>query len=201
MNVLLTAFEPFGGRSVNTTTDVVGRVIDTGVQGVCFTTDTLPVEADAGLARLRALLDEHQPDIAIATGESSNSRGLDLERVAINLLDFRIPDNAGAQPRDQPIDPDGPAAFFTNLPARRMACAAERAGCPAELSLSAGSFLCNAAFYTIMQWAALRPDQRRGGFVHLRALPPSGSEGGVSIDTLAHGLADAIGVLRDLPTV
>lgn len=89
---------------------------------------------------------------------------LTLERVAINLIDARIPDNAGVQPVDVPVVPGGPVAHLTTLPVKTMAAAIRGAGVPCGLSLSAGSYACNAVMYAALHDA---PAGTRAGFAHL----------------------------------
>ena len=115
----------------------------------------LPVEREAGPRALIEALEQHHPDAVVCLGEASGRSGVSIERVAVNLLDFRIADNTGAQVVDQPVIADGPAAYFVTLPVRRMLAAVQAAGVPAELSLSAGAFLCNQVLYHLLHHLAL----------------------------------------------
>ena len=104
---------------------------------------------------------------ASASGRPAAGQPSRPERVAINLMDARIPDNAGFQPVDQPVVPGGPAAYFATLPVRRMAEAIEKAGLPAQISNTAGTYVCNCLLYTLLHTAAVEYPGMPGGFIHV----------------------------------
>lgn len=137
----------------------------------------LPVAFGASGEALVAALDEVHPDVVVAVGQAGGADAIRLERVAINLDDARIPDNAGAQPLDAPIDADGPAAYFSTLPVKAAAAAIAGRGIPAVVSHTAGTFVCNHVFYRLAAELARRPGMR-GGFVHV----PYGPEQVVGTD-------------------
>lgn len=168
--VLLTGFGPFGEVTTNPSAEVVqslagGMIADHPVVG-----EVLPVEFDAAGAQLQTLLRQHHPVLVVCLGVAASRHKISLERVAINLLDARIPDNAGRQPVDIPVVADGPSAYFTSLPIKAMREAMARTDAPIEVSNSAGTYVCNHIFYTLMHAIRERSDCR-GGFVHL---PPDG---------------------------
>ncbi|MEZ5454600.1 MAG: pyroglutamyl-peptidase I [Lysobacteraceae bacterium] len=170
--VLLTGFEPFGGESVNPSqallTELGGeRIAKHRVEPLC-----LPVNFQRAGGLLCDAIDALQPQIVLCLGQAGGRSRLSFERVAINLIDARIGDDAGDQPVDVPVIDDAPAAYFSDLPLKRMRSTCETVGIPAELSLSAGSYVCNAVFFHLMH--QLRHADRagcRGGFVHLPWLP------------------------------
>jgi pyroglutamyl-peptidase len=123
------------------------------------------------LPLLESLIERLQPDVVIAVGQAGGRAEISLERVAINVIDARIPDNANVQPVDVPVVADGPAAYFTSLPIKAMLVALRAAGMPATVSQTAGTFVCNHVFYGLMHAAAQRPALRRAGFVHIPYLP------------------------------
>lgn len=178
MTVLLTGFEPFDGAATNSSWEAVQRV-----EGVV--TGVLPVEFGRASAVLADLIAQHRPDVVIAVGLADGRTAITPERVAINLTDARIPDNAGNQPRDLPVDPDGPAAYFSGLPVRAIADAISAAGIPARVSLSAGAYVCNSVMYRLL--AEIGPGVT-AGFVHVP------SENDLPIDDIARGLAIAVAV-------
>lgn len=110
-------------------------------------------------------------DAVILFGEAHTRSALSLERVALNLMDYRLPDNAGRQVVDEPVIPRAPTAHLATLPLRAMKAACERAGVPCELSLSAGTFLCNETMFRLLDHAARGGAPRMAGFVHLPQLP------------------------------
>lgn len=169
--VLLTGFEPFGGARVNPAAEAARRLAAEGVDGLRISAVVLPVDAARVQGLLEEALESLQPDVCLMLGQADGVAALQVERVALNLCDFRIPDNAGCQLIDEPVVPEGPPAYFASLPVRSMQEAALGAGVPAELSLSAGAFLCNLALYTSLHLCATRGLPTRCGFVHLPALP------------------------------
>lgn len=139
-------------------------------------------------------------------GQSDQAAALMIERVAINLRDFRIPDNGGHQPCDDPIAPDGPDAYFTTLPARELMRAAWAADVPAALSLSAGAYLCNVAFYTALHTCVIHGLPTRCGFIHLPALPSPALEERtprptMGISTITDGLRAILQTLVEAKTL
>ncbi len=150
--VVLAAFEPFGGRRENQSERVVREVAAAPPRGVDVGVHILPVTFARLPGAVRALV--AQPGHALViVGEAGGARGLRLERLAVNLIDARIADNAGARPVDQPVLRDAPAALFSSAPVKQLAAVARRKGAAVELSLSAGSFACNASYYLALTWA------------------------------------------------
>ncbi|WP_341474724.1 pyroglutamyl-peptidase I [Simplicispira sedimenti] len=117
-----------------------------------------------------------RPALVLCLGQAGGRGALSVERIAINLVDARIPDNQGEQPVDAPVVPAGPAAYFATLPVKALHRAAQRAGLPCEVSQTAGTFVCNAVFYGLLhQLAAGAAAGARGGFVHVPWLPEQGA--------------------------
>jgi pyroglutamyl-peptidase len=168
--VLLTAFEPFGGDSVNASElaarPLEGRVI----AGHRVSVAILPCRFGASVEALRAAIEREAPTLVVACGEAGGRAEISIERVAINVDDARIPDNAGAQPIDVPVIDGGPAAYWSTLPIKAIALALAEAGIPAAVSQTAGTFVCNHAFYALMHALAEQPAVR-AGFVHVPCTP------------------------------
>ena len=144
------------------------------------------------LGTLRDLLAELHPVLVVCLGQAGGRGALSLERVAINVNDARIPDNVGAKPIDVPIVPDGPAAYFTKLPIKAMLQALIEAGVRAEVSQTAGTFVCNQTFYGLMHLLAQpRWQHVRGGLVHVPWLPEQGQPS-MRLDEVVRGLELAI---------
>lgn len=161
--ILLTGFEPFGTDSENPSGDAVRLLASTWQGPEQLVTAVLPVTFDGAGARLRELIAEHSPDLIISTGLAGNRAALSFERVAVNLRDARIADNAGEQPIDTPVVPAAASALFATLPVKAMTAAVADAGVPAELSLSAGTFVCNDVMFQAIDAAG----HARAGFIHL----------------------------------
>lgn len=162
--VLLTGFEPFAGDAVNPSEEAVHLVASRWSGPEELITAVLPVTFGGAAARMRELLAEHRPDVVIATGLAGGRSAIGVERVAINLADARIPDNAGFQPTDEPSVPGAPAAHFSTLPVKSAVHAVLDSGTPAEVSYSAGTFVCNHTFFALLDAA---PEGVRAGFVHV----------------------------------
>ena len=147
------------------------------VAGHRIVTAQLPTVFDESHKVLANLMRCHLPTLVIVVGQAGGRQALSLERLAINIDDARASDNAGRQPIDMPIVPNGPAAYFSGLPVRAMLQALQQSGIAAELSDTAGTFVCNHVFYRLMHALARqrREPRRRGGFIHLPFLPEQGT--------------------------
>ena len=169
--VLLTAFEPFGSDRENSSALVCGAVRE-NAEEYTLVKRILPVEFRAGAAALREALAAEKPELAICLGQAGGRKRVTLERVAVNLMDARIPDNAGFQPDEEPVAAAGPAAYFSNAPVKAAAAAAAAAGLSAAVSDSAGTYVCNCIFYTLMDEISRMPANEAapalwGDFIHL----------------------------------
>lgn len=164
--VLITAFEPFDNQAINASQQAMRAIDDERLPGVNLIREELPVVFGKSLTLLRAHIDEHTPDLVICLGEAGGRPDISLERVAINVDDARIPDNAGAQPIDEPIAADGPVGYWSTLPIKAILAGLREAGFPASISQTAGTYVCNHLFYGLMRCLD-RKDAIRGGFVHV----------------------------------
>jgi pyroglutamyl-peptidase len=177
MRALLTGFEPFGGDKLNPSELVVRKfrkfseVGTAELPGLEICTAVLPVSFKRAGTVLRNLLDELKPDIYIGLGLWAGITYVTVERVAVNVMDARIPDNDGEQPVDEPIDPEGPSAYFTTLPKKAIVRRLRESGIPAAISNSAGTFLCNYVTYISLHHSARHGYPRKAGYMHLPLLP------------------------------
>jgi len=167
--VLLTGFEPFGGETINPSWELARALDGQLIAGHLVHARLLPCVFGEALAGLDQALAELKPALVLALGQAGGRSELSLERVAINVDDARIADNAGAQPVDCPVVADGPAAYFTTLPIKAMVAGLRDAGLPAGVSQTAGTFVCNHLFYGLQH--ALRGTSVRSGFMHIPLLP------------------------------
>ncbi len=170
--ILLTGFEPFGGESINPSWEAV-RALEgkTMSDGSVIAVARLPCTFVLSFDVLEQQIRMHKPRIVVCVGQAGGRAELSIERVAINVDDARIPDNAGAQPIDVQIRTDGPAAYFSTLPIKAIVAALNEKGIPAAVSQTAGTFVCNHVFYGLMQLVAQAPKIKRAGFVHIPFLP------------------------------
>ena len=194
--VLLTGFDAFGGDAVNPSWLAASSLHGRLILGHRVIAAQLPTVFAESLVRLHALLKAHQPVLVVAIGQAGGRSAISLERVAINICDARIPDNAGAQPVDEPVLADGPAGYFSTLPIKAMRQDLQEAGIACEVSQTAGSFVCNQVFYGLMHELATRRWLRhtRGGFIHVPWLPEQAPAGApaMPLPTLVQGLRLAL---------
>jgi pyroglutamyl-peptidase len=191
--VLLTGFDAFGGQSLNPSWLAVQALHGRKVLGHTVVAAQLPTVFDASLRELDALLRQHQPALVICVGQAGGRKVLSLERVAINVNDAPLADNAGARPVDTPVVRDAPVAYFTSLPIKAMLAALHKEGVGAEVSQTAGTFVCNHVFYGLMRTLATVPElaHTRGGFVHVPWLPEQGVPN-MALDDIVRGLRVAV---------
>jgi pyroglutamyl-peptidase len=161
-NILVTGFEPFGGDARNPSGDAALALHGALIAGHRVHGVVLPCVFATAPAALAAAVLATQPALVLCLGLAASRNGFHPERVAINLIDARIPDNAGAQPVDVPVQAGAAPAAFTTLPVKAMASALQAAGHAATVSYSAGSYVCNQVFFALMQLPV-----PRGGFLHL----------------------------------
>ena len=185
-SVFITCFEPFGGRSSNASAEAVfslpSIICSFELRRLC-----LPVAFRKAADRAIAAIDELSPAAVICVGEAAGRTAITPEKVALNLRTARIPDNAGLQPIDEPVIEGGANALFSTLPVREMAEAIREAGIPAEISYSAGTYVCNDLFYLVLDH--LGDSGVPAGFIHVPA------DGELAAAQLATGLEAAISVL------
>ncbi len=191
MKILLTAFDPFGGGSVNSAQAGVAGVRD-GAGGAEIVKLTVPTVFDACIPAVMEAVERERPDAVLCIGMAGDRRELTPERIAINVDDARIPDNAGCQPVDRPVVEGGPAAFFSTLPVREMAETIRRAGLPASISYSAGTFVCNHLMYGVLYEAAAKYPAMRAGFMHVPALRSPGTDTGMEAWEITRGIEAAL---------
>ncbi|MCI8566117.1 MAG: pyroglutamyl-peptidase I [Lachnospiraceae bacterium] len=197
--VLVTAFEPFGKDIENAAALVCGALPDQGcflespaarplkakndlsdrthlsaetAAGYRIVKQILPTEFKAGAQALLQAMDAARPHLVLCLGQAGSRSEITPERIAVNLMDARIPDNAGWQPDEEPVVPGGLPAYFTNVPVKAVVQAAQEAGCPAAVSDSAGTYVCNCVFYTLMNRIAATPANETtpplwGDFIHV----------------------------------
>jgi len=171
ISILLTGFEPFDGETVNPSWQAVLRAqaLWDGPEDLQIV--ELPVDVEACDRALAGALDRLSPDLVIAVGQAGGRSGVSLERVALNVDDARIPDNAGFQPIDAAIVTLGPEAYFSTLPIKACVQALRQAGIPASVSQTAGTYTCNHVFYRLMHTLRAENPGARGGFMHIPYSP------------------------------
>ena len=166
MKVLITGFDPFGGESVNPAFEAVKLLPDVIAGAEVIKLEIPTVFSKSGPA-VEAGIIEHNPDIVINVGQAGGRSCITPEMIGINLAEARIPDNAGEQPLDQPLQADGPAAYFTTLPIKAMVQNVRDHGIPCNVSYTAGTYVCNCVMYNVLHLAATKYPHIRAGFIHV----------------------------------
>lgn len=170
MKLLITGFDPFGGEQTNPAIEAVKR-LPAVIAGATVVPLEIPTVFGTCAEVVRQAIITEQPDVVLSVGQAGGRSALTPELIAINLDDGRIPDNAGFQPVDQPIQPNGPAAYFTQLPVKAMARAIRQAGLPSHVSTTAGTYVCNHIMYQVQHLRATEFPQLQAGFIHIPFLP------------------------------
>ncbi len=169
--VLITGIEPFESDPTNPSWDIARALDGERIGEATVVARQLPCVFGLANRELVEAIEATRPSLVLALGLASGRGEISVERVAINVIDARIPDNAGNQPVDVPVVADGPAAYFSTLPIKAIVHALRAAGVPAAVSQSAGTYNCNHLFYGLMHHIATRAPQVRGGFIHVPATP------------------------------
>lgn len=192
--LLITGFDPFGGETVNPSWEAV-KQLDNTIGSYQLTKLQLPTVFGKAADALLSVAKELQPDAILSIGQAGGRAGITPEVIGINLREARIPDNAGNQPVNQPIVPDGPAAYFATVPVREMAAAMQTGGIPCALSYSAGAFVCNDVLYSVLHH--YHGTDTQVGFLHVPFLPQQAKENqpSMTLDEIVRGLTLAIGAL------
>lgn len=184
--VLVTGFEPFDNDRLNSSWEVA-RALDATVIHWPAKRGRPAGQADVVARRLPCVFEranrsmsrhirQLDPDLVIALGQANSRTDVSVERIAINVNDARIADNAGAQPIDTAVVTEAPAAYFATLPIKAIVMAMRQAGLPAGVSQTAGTFVCNHVFYGLMHLLATQYPNKRGGFIHLPLLPEQAAQ-------------------------
>ncbi|WP_197331041.1 pyroglutamyl-peptidase I [Ralstonia syzygii] len=169
--VLITGIEPFESDPTNPSWEIARALDGERIDGATLVARQLPCVFGRANLELVAAIEATQPSLVLALGLASGRSEISVERVAINVIDARIPDNAGHQPVDVPVVADGPAAYFSSLPIKAIVHALRAAGVPAAVSQSAGTYNCNHLFDGLMHHIATRAPRMRGGFIHVPTTP------------------------------
>jgi pyroglutamyl-peptidase len=169
--ILLTGFEPFGTYKHNPSAEVAEALDGRSIAGVIIRSAILPVHHARAAALVAQLVQEVAPRAILHLGLAGGRARLALERVAVNVMDFEIADNAGYRATGEPCVAGGPAAYFSTLPLDAMLEALSADGVPAYLSSSAGTYLCNQTFYTTRHLLESEGRDVPAGFIHLPLSP------------------------------
>ena len=196
MKIIVTGFDPFGGEKINPSIECVKALPD--IEGVELIRLELPTVFKESAKRLNEVINDVKPDAVLSVGQAGGRAGITMERIAINVDDARIPDNISQQPIDEAIQLDGEAAYFTTLPIKRIVKAIREAGISAEVSNSAGTFVCNHIMYQAL-FAATKADKPfKAGFMHIPFIPEQTTDKpSLPLEESTKALQIAIETIRD----
>lgn len=164
--VLVTGFDPFGGESVNPAFEAV-KLLPDMIAGAEIIKLEIPTVFSKSGPAVEDGIKKYNPDIVINVGQAGGRSCVTIEQVAINLAEARIPDNAGEQPMDEPLQADGPAAYFATIPVKAIVKNIREHGIPCHVSYTAGTYVCNCVMYNVLHMAAKKYPNIRAGFIHV----------------------------------
>ena len=192
--LLITGFDPFGGETVNPSWEAVSRLPEV-IGDYQLTKLQIPTVFRTAAEIVLAAAADAVPDVILCVGQAGGRAAVTPERIAINCMDAKRPDNAGNQPAETPVLPGGPDGIFSTVPVRAMAEAITAAGLPGRVSNTAGTFVCTDTLYRLLHhWAGTGT---RVGFIHVPYLPEQAPDGAPSM-SLAEILAALTAAIRAL---
>ncbi len=195
MKLLITGFDPFGGEEINPAFEAIKALPNT-LEGCEIIKQEIPTVFGRSLEVLENTINAHKPDIVICVGQAGGRSELSLERIGINIDEARIPDNEGNQPLGTPIHVDGENAYFSNLPLKGMLKTLHDANIPANISYTAGTYVCNHVLYGLMHLIETEKKTVKGGFIHVPFLPEQvinkKNTPSMSLEMITEGLKQSI---------
>ena len=195
MKILVTGFDPFGGEPINPAIESVKRLPD-NIAGAEIIKLEIPTVRKKSLEKIEEAINEHNPDVILSIGQAGGRFDISIERVGINLDDFRIPDNEGNQIIDEPVFPDGENSYFVKLPVKAMVQNVQKNNIPASVSYTAGTFVCNHVLYGVLYLIEKKYKGKKSGFIHIPFLPQQVVDKrnmpSMELNTIVKGLTAAI---------
>ncbi len=157
---------PFGGERTNPSWEIVKNLPDSNA-GYKLEKLRVPTEFGTAIATTTKAIDKLAPSIVLCFGQAGGRACMSVERIAINVDDALIADNTGRQFIDEAIRANGPAAYFCSVPIKAMVAAMSKADLPADVSNTAGTFVCNHLIYGVLHHLAQSKSSARAGFIHV----------------------------------
>lgn len=196
MKILITGFDPFGEDKVNASMELVHNLPDE-IAGISLIKRIVPTAGNLAMKEIQNVLVEEDPDYIISIGQAAGRKEITIERVGINIDDYRIPDNAGMQLVDQAIVKDGPDAYLCTMPLKQMIAAIQDIKIPAAISDSAGTFVCNHVCYATAHLLHMQGKHKQSCFIHVPILPNQAKDHQPSMDLhdMVQGVIAAISIL------
>lgn len=166
MKILVTGFDPFGGQSINPAFEAV-KLLPDSIAGAEIVKVEIPTVFGRCAEKVEQAINCHKPDCVLCVGQAGGRSSITVEKVAINYCDARIADNDGNQPLDCKIKEDGENAYFSSLPVKAMVENCRKNGIPANLSFTAGTYVCNDVMYRLLYMIDKKYHHIKGGFIHV----------------------------------
>lgn len=201
MKILVTGFDPFGGEKVNPAYEAV-KLLPDNISGAEIIKLEIPTVFTRSALVVEDGIIKHQPDVVLSIGQAGGRSGISVEKVAINLAEARIPDNDGEQPLDQYLKKDGETAYFATIPIKSIVNNIREHGIPANISYTAGTYVCNSIMYNVLYLTHKKYPNIRAGFIHVpfsteqAAEKPDGTAS-MTIETISRAVKYAIEVIAE----
>lgn len=196
MKILVTGFDPFGGEKVNPAYEAV-KLLPNNIAGSEIIKVEIPTVFTKSSMVTEEAIKKYKPNVVLNIGQAGGRTGITVEKVAINLAEARIPDNDGEQPLDEKLREDGEAAYFATIPVKAMVQNIRKHGIQANISYTAGTYVCNSIMYNVLYMVSKAYTNIRAGFIHVPfsieqvSEKPEGTPS-MSIETIAKALEYAI---------
>lgn len=187
--LLITGFAPFGGEEINPSWEAVARLPEK-INEYSLIKLRLPVTFGKAAELVIKAAEEIAADVILCIGQAGGRNAITPELVGINLRHATIPDDKDYQPKDEPIMVGGATAYFSTLPVRSMVEAMRAAGIPAQVSYSAGAYVCNDVLYTVL--AHFQDSEVKAGFIHVPYSDDQNKQPSMNINLIVKGLTIAI---------
>jgi len=166
VKILVTGFDPFGGEKVNPAYEAV-KLLPDSIAGADIIKLEIPTVFTRSVSVVEEGIKKHQPDVVLSIGQAGGRSSITVEKVAINLAEARIPDNDGEQPLDQKLKEDGDTAYFATIPVKAMVNHIRENGIPANVSYTAGTYVCNSIMYNVLYMTHKSYPNIKAGFIHV----------------------------------
>lgn len=184
--ILLTAFDAFGGLTANPSEAVVRAIAADWPGPSRLRWEILPTVYDEAEQRLLRLIEASDLAAVVLLGVARARGEVQLERVALNLDDSEVEDNRGERRRGRRIEEAGPVGYWATLDLEVWLATLQAHGVAASISNHAGTFLCNHVFFRALAHLEASGRAIPCGFVHVPG--HLGEESGPSVDDVAAAL-------------
>ncbi len=196
MKILITGFDPFGGEAVNPAYEAV-KLLPDQIAGAEIIKMEIPTVFSKSYRAVESGIQKYNPDVVINVGQAGGRAHVTIEQVGINLADARIPDNAGEQPLNEPLQSDGDTAYFATIPIRAMVKNVQEHGLPCSISYTAGTYVCNCVMYNVLYLTQKKYPNIKAGFIHVpysieQLIGKPATTPGMSLTDIAKSLEYAI---------